>query len=105
MRIIIPLFVLLLLAAASCDLMKGSQIENKVVAALAKDPRTSAYEFEVSYEAGTVSITGEVYKPEEMDAVAEIAKAVPGVSSVVNNCHVEEQGSNGMIQDDTVPML
>lgn len=92
---------LLLLLLAGCDIVKGTQVEQAVVKALAADQRTASFEFEVSYEEGTVTITGEVFKPEDVDAVTEIAKAVKGVSQVVNKCHVPEPGSN-MMQDTVV---
>jgi osmotically-inducible protein OsmY len=83
---------------AGCDIIKGTQIEQAVTKALAADQRTSSFEFEVSFADGTVTITGEVFKPEDIEAVSEIAKAVKGVTNVVNNCHVPEPGSN-MMQD------
>jgi hypothetical protein len=93
----------LLLFATSCDMMKNSQLEQKVVKALAADPRTKSFDFEVSVKApGEILITGEVFVPADIDAVTEIAKAVPGVTTVQNNCKVPEE-SSGMMQDTVVP--
>jgi osmotically-inducible protein OsmY len=90
------------LLLAGCDIIKGTQVEQAVVKALAADQRTSSYTFEVNYDgSGTVTITGELFKPEDMDAVTEIAKAVKGVTTVVNKCHVPEPGSN-MMQDTVI---
>jgi len=93
---------LLLIAAAGCDVMQSARIEQAVVKALAADPRTAEYTFEVSYQGdGDVVITGEIFKPEEADFVAEIAMGVKGVTHVTNRVHVEEFGS-GMLQDEVV---
>lgn len=105
MRILLPLCLMVLLAA-SCDLIQGNKLQGAVLNALSNDPRTSQYKFEVSDEGnGAIAITGEVYKQEEIDAVTEIAKAVPGVKEVMNRCHIEDTGGNGQIQDETVPLL
>jgi len=94
---------LLLLAAVSCDVMQATRIEKAVVKALADDPRTAQYTFEVSYQGdGEVLITGELFKPEEADYVTEVALGVQGVTRVLNRTHVEEFGS-GMLQDEVVP--
>jgi osmotically-inducible protein OsmY len=78
---------LLLVLAVSCDVMQASKIEKAVVKALAADPRTADYTFEVSYQGdGEVLITGELFKPEEADYVTEVAMGVKGVT-----------------QDETVP--
>lgn len=87
---------------AACSIIQGTQVENAVLAALAKDSRTSQYEFNVvRQDDGAVVITGKVFAPEEINAVTEIAKSVKGVDKVVNNCSLEEQGSN-MLQDEYV---
>lgn len=92
-----------LLLLAGCSIMKSTQIEQAVAKALAVDQRTSSYSFEVSCDAnGEVTITGEVYTPEDIDAVAEIASAVKGVNSVVNRCHVPDNDSGGLMQDGVV---
>jgi osmotically-inducible protein OsmY len=90
------------IALAACSIIQGTKVENAVLKALAGDQRTAQYKFDVSRgDDGTILITGKVFKAEELDAVTEIAKAVPGVKSVVNRCSLEETG-NGMLQDETV---
>jgi hypothetical protein len=99
--ILVLIFASLLLCTASCDLIKGGQLEGKVKKALAADPRTASSDFEVAAEPdGTVTITGEVTGPEESAAVTEIAQAVEGVTKVVNNTAAAEPGST--IMQDTV---
>jgi GTP-sensing pleiotropic transcriptional regulator CodY len=100
------IFVLLLAALVlSCELFAASRIENAVTTALKKDPRTASYSFEAALrEDGAVAITGEVDMDSDLAVVAEIASKVPGVKSVINNCHVREE-SSGMLQDDVVPMF
>lgn len=100
MRILLLVTVVVLLAA--CSIIEKSKVESAVLKALAGDPRTQAYQFEVSCdEQGAVTITGEVQEPETVDIVTEIAKAVPGVTRVFNRCTAPEPGSN-MMQDMTV---
>lgn len=94
-----------LAALCGCDILAASRVESAVKKALGADSRTAGLKFEVAYQdGGTVAITGEVETPEELAAVKEIAEKVEGVTSVVNNCHVKEEGS-GMIQDEYVPLL
>jgi osmotically-inducible protein OsmY len=101
-RYFIFIAALLAVLAASCDIMASTKLEQAVVKALAADPRTAEYTFEVSYqEQGKVLITGEVFKPEEADYVNEVALTVKGVTEVLNHVSVEEFGS-GMIQDEVV---
>jgi len=102
-KIVTGMICLMMVAATGCDVMQSSKIEQAVVKALAADPRTAEYTFEVSYQGdGDVLITGEIFKPEEADYVTEIAMGVKGVTHVTNNVHVEEF-SNGLIQDEVVP--
>jgi osmotically-inducible protein OsmY len=90
------------LAFTACSIITGAKVEQAVLDALAKDQRTSQYEFQVErQEDGTVVITGKLFKPEEFDAVTAIAKSVKGVDKVVNRCSMEEPGSN-LMQDDYV---
>jgi osmotically-inducible protein OsmY len=90
------------IALAACSIIQGTKVENAVLKALASDQRTAEYKFDVSRgDDGAILITGKVFKAEELAAVTEIAKAVPGVKSVVNRCSLEETG-NGMLQDETI---
>lgn len=90
------------LLCAACSIIQGTQVEQAVLDALAKDARTSQYEFNVvRQDDGGVVITGKLFSPAEVDIVTEIAKTVKGVDKVINNCGVEEPGSN-MLQDEYV---
>jgi len=53
-----------------------------VRAAIAKDPVTKNINVEVTAQAGRVALKGVVFSPAMMDAAAEVAKRVPGVTSV-----------------------
>jgi hypothetical protein len=91
-----------LLALCGCSIIKQASLEQAVAKALAADPRTKDYKFEVSLQQpGEVLITGEVGTKQDIDDVTAIAKAVPGVTKVDNRCKTEEPGS-GMVQDMTV---
>ena len=89
------------MVATGCDIMASTRVEQDVLAALAADPRTSQSTFEVSNDEGTVTITGEVYSLEEMDAVTEIAMTVEGVTKVLNRVSMPEE-SSGLMQDTVV---
>lgn len=105
MRMLILLLAIVAITAfvSGCDVMQATRIEHAVLKALADDPRTAEYTFEVSYQGnGEVMITGEIFKPEEADFVTEVAMSVKGVTHVLNKVHVEEF-SNGLLQDETVP--
>jgi hypothetical protein len=53
-----------------------------VRAAIAKDPGTQNINVEVTAQAGRVALKGVVFSPAMMDAAAEVARRVPGVSAV-----------------------
>jgi len=53
-----------------------------VRAAIAKDPVTKNINVEVAAHTGRVALKGVVFSPAMMDAAAEVARRVPGVSSV-----------------------
>jgi osmotically-inducible protein OsmY len=100
MRTAICLAICLLFTA--CSIIQGTRVEQAVLDALAKDTRTAQYEFNVvRQDDGSVVITGKLFSPAEIDVVTQIAKGVKGVDKVINNCGVEEPGSN-MMQDDYV---
>jgi len=61
-----------------CDLSLAAQVR----AAIAKDLVTRNINVEVTAEAGRVALKGVVFSPAMMDAAAEVAKRVPGVTSV-----------------------
>src|SRR5574337_1995631 len=60
------------------DLSLAAQVR----AAIAKDPATKNINVEVSAQTGRVALKGVVFSPAMMDAAAEVAKRVPGVTSV-----------------------
>lgn len=60
------------------DLSLGAQVR----AAIAKDPVTKNINVEVTAQAGRVALKGVVFSPAMMDAAAEVAKRVPGVTGV-----------------------
>jgi cytidylate kinase len=60
------------------DLSLAAQVR----AAIAKDPVTKNINVEVTAQAGRVALKGVVFSPAMMDAAAEVAKRVPGVTSV-----------------------
>jgi len=103
MRIAFVLLIALAVPALlGCDVVQSTRIEQAVVKALADDPRTAEYTFEVSYQGdGQVLITGTIFRPEESDFVQEIALGVEGVTTVLNRVAVEEPGS-GLMQDEVV---
>jgi hypothetical protein len=93
-----------LLLLAGCEMAAGWKLEKAVLDALAKDQRVAMSTFDVSAtDAGVVTITGEVEVPEKLDVVTEIAKAVPGVTSVVNNCTYPDTIQNPLMDDSIVP--
>ncbi len=53
-----------------------------VRAAIAKDPLTKNINVEVSAQTGRVALKGVVFSPAMMDAAAEVAQRVPGVTNV-----------------------
>ena len=60
------------------DLSLAAQVR----AAIAKDPMTKNINVEVAAQSGRVALKGVVFSPAMMDAAAEVAKRVPGVTSV-----------------------
>jgi len=60
------------------DLSLAAQVR----AAIAKDPVTKNINVEVTTQTGRVALKGMVFSPAMMDAAAEVAKRVPGVTNV-----------------------
>jgi cytidylate kinase len=60
------------------DLSLAAQVR----AAIAKDPLTKNINVEVSAQTGRVALKGVVFSPAMMDSAAEVARRVPGVTSV-----------------------
>jgi cytidylate kinase len=61
-----------------CDLSLAAQVR----AAIAKDPRTQNINVEVTAQTGRVALKGVVFGPAMLDAAAEVARCVPGVTNV-----------------------
>jgi hypothetical protein len=101
---LVSLLIVLPLLLAGCEMAMGWKLEQAVLDALAKDQRVAMSTFDVSAtDEGVVTITGEVDVPEKLDVVTEIAKAVPGVTSVINNCTYPELVTNPVMDDTVVP--
>ena len=66
----------------SIQRIKDLSLAAQVRAAIAKDPVTKNINVEVAAEAGRVALKGVVFSPAMMDAAAEVAKRIPGVSAV-----------------------
>ncbi len=61
-----------------CDLSLAAQVR----AAIAKDPGTQNINVEVTAQTGRVALKGVVFGPAMLDAAAEVATRVPGVTNV-----------------------
>lgn len=65
-------------------------LRRKVYAAIAKHKEISAGNISVTAKNGAVTLHGTVTEALQVDTVAEIAKGVPGVTSVTNNLTVQK---------------
>jgi len=66
----------------SLQRVKDLSLAAHVRAAIAKDPLTKNINVEVVAQAGQVALKGVVFSPAMMDAAANVARKVPGVSAV-----------------------
>jgi len=66
----------------SLQRVRDLSLSAQVRAAIAKDLVTKNINVEVTAQAGRVALKGVVFSPAMMDAAAEVAKRVPGVTSV-----------------------
>lgn len=64
-------------------------VTTKVKAKLVEDPVTSAWDIRVTTVSGTVQLSGFVKSDREKERAGELARAVPGVKSVVNDVIVK----------------
>lgn len=71
--------------ADAAALMDDAGITAKVNAGLAQDPDLSAIKIDVDTRAGVVTLNGPVKSEQARERASQIAQAVPGVTSVVNN--------------------
>jgi osmotically-inducible protein OsmY len=61
----------------------------RITDALQNDPRTDEAAIEVINDRGVITLAGEVDSRETREAAAEIARAQPGIISVVNTIRVK----------------
>jgi len=78
--------------ADAAALMDDAGITTKVNAGLAQDPDLSAIKIDVDTLAGVVTLNGPVKSEQARDRASQIAQAVPGVTSVVNNLTISSGG-------------
>lgn len=77
------------LAEVHNELVADTDLASSVSFALARDPRTAGQHVGVYPRLGEVRLRGAVRTPEARQAATQIAEAVPGVNSVVNELHVD----------------
>ncbi len=75
-----------------------SAVAERVMEALANDPRTAQYAIEVIDENGLVTLRGSVASAEDAIRAEEIASAQTGVLDVVNELEIEESGEEPPIR-------
>ena len=106
MRTLIQAIVIAVAVAsgvAGCAVTKGQEttgqyvddatITTRVKTRFAKDPTVSAMHIHVDTMKGVVELTGTAKSDAEREQAAQLASAVPGVSSVQNNIKVESATS------------
>ncbi|WP_207004882.1 BON domain-containing protein [Trinickia mobilis] len=76
--------------SARSDRAANRALRRKVFAAIAKHKEISAGNISVVAKSGDVTLYGTVVDASQIDNVAEIAKGVPGVTSVTNKLTVEK---------------
>ena len=79
-------------AQEAAAVMDDAGITAKVSAGLAQDPDLSAIKIDVDTRAGVVTLTGPVKTEQARERASQIAQAVPGVNSVVNNLTLSSGG-------------
>ena len=77
-------FGMAVLPSTSCGVAKNSRLQAKIKEELRKDQNVQADKLTVNVRDGVVTISGELYTPEEIDRVVEIVTAVEGVVEVRN---------------------
>jgi hyperosmotically inducible periplasmic protein len=77
-------------AAAPTGRQADRALRRKVYAAIGKDKAISAGDISVRAKNGAVTLSGTVSDPAQVGKVEEIAKSVPGVTSVTNKLSVEK---------------
>jgi hyperosmotically inducible periplasmic protein len=77
-------------AAAPTGRQADRALRRKVYAAIGKDKAINAGDISVRAKNGAVTLSGTVSDPAQVGKVEEIAKSVPGVTSVTNKLTVEK---------------
>jgi hypothetical protein len=96
--------VMVAVLLAGCEMLGQWNVEKEVEKALANDQRTARFSFNIAATPeGVVNITGEVDTAADLDVVTSIAKAVKGVTSVINNCSYPDNVTNPLMDDTVVP--
>ena len=78
-------------------ILKGSDVQKRVEAALEEDERTADYAIEVVDQSGLITLKGKVGSAADKQAAEEIAEAQEGVIDVTNALLVEPS-----VNDDTI---
>ncbi|MBB2926419.1 BON domain-containing protein [Paraburkholderia silvatlantica] len=77
-------------AAAPTGRQTDRALRRKVYSAIGKDKSINAGNISVRAKSGAVTLTGTVSDPAQVGKVEEIAKGVPGVTSVTNKLTVQK---------------
>ncbi|MEM5400030.1 MULTISPECIES: BON domain-containing protein [Paraburkholderia] len=77
-------------AAVPTDRQANRAMRRKVYAAIGKDKSIDAGNISVRAKGGAIALTGTVSDPAQIARVEEIAKGVPGVTSVTNKLTVKK---------------
>ena len=77
-------------AAPSTESTGNRALRRKVYSAIVKNKEISAGNISVIAKSGAVTLNGTVTDATQIDKVAEIAKGVPGVTSVTNKLTVQK---------------
>ena len=89
------------LISMGCGVAKDTKIQLAVKEALGNDRNVQADKLTVNVKEGVVTISGELYTPEEIDLEVQIAGGVEGVVKVVNNMTLPDTfGSTNPIMQD-----
>lgn len=75
--------------------------------ALLADPRLFQYDLEVDADEQTVTLAGRVAHEEDIGDAAAVARAVPGVQSVVTKLHIDKTLAQALLkrQDEHITAL
>jgi osmotically-inducible protein OsmY len=72
------------LVGLGCGVAKDTQLQLKIKEALKADRNVQADKLTVNVAKGVVTISGELYTPEEIDRVVQIVQGIEGVVEVKN---------------------